>query len=568
MTVPLLCVGTRFRLDDVLASRVDFHLPTVGGRGAWLARGVIVASAVAIGLAAESAAFTWGDIRGWVPDVAVGWLFVGCGLVATWLVRRSRVGALMVAAGLVWFLGNFEGSQSPGLAWLGRHGAFVYLAVLVQAALAALPGVASSRRLGLVVAASYLAVLWPAGSPTDVAVRVMVLGAVVLIATLWAVLRSSRSFAGSGRIAVAGSALLGLTFVSVAVARLVLPAASYETVTLCFDLVLCLVAGVFLVALTTAGSQRERVTDLVVELGESRSVPIRDALRRTLGDSTLEIGYRLADGDTFVDQLGRTLLVPPEDSRSVVTSLGEDVVLLHDRSLLADDQIVAAVGAAAELAASNARLQAELRAQVAELRASRRRLALARDEGRRRLEQELREGAERHLTAVADSLLELQPDTTEAEAGLVRSRTLLSQTLADLRSIASGLHPRVLADEELTAAVLSLAELSPVHVDTSIAAGELDPAVESTAYFVCAEALANIAKHARASAASLSISEREGKLRVVVADDGVGGADRSGSGLRGLADRVETLGGSLRVDSPDCGGTRLTAEIPLRGETS
>jgi signal transduction histidine kinase len=550
----------------MFGSRASSSIRPAGGRGAWLASAAIAVSAAAIGLLAESVAFGWGDLRGWVPDVAVGWLFVGCGVAAMSLRDWSRFGVLMVGAGLVWFVGNFANAQSPSVDWLARHGSFVYIALLVLAALSILVARMRMRGVVLIAAASFLAVLWPTGSPTDAEVRVMALGGLVLALTAWAALRSGASFARSGRLAVTGSALLGLTFVSVGVARLSVPAGGYETVTLSFDLALCLVAGLFLVALTTAGSQRERVTDLVVELGESRSVPIRDALRRTLGDSTLEIGYRLAAGDTFVDQLGRTLSVPPENPRSVVTSLGEGMVLLHDRSLLADDQIVAAVRAAAELAATNARLQAELRAQVAELRASRRRLAIARDEGRRRLERELREGAERHLTAVADSLLEVQPDTPEAEAGLVRSRTLLSQTLVDLRSIASGLHPRVLADEELTAAVLSLAALSPVHVDTSIVAGQLDPAVESTAYFFCAEALANIAKHARASAASLSISETEGKLRVVVADDGVGGADRRGSGLRGLADRVEALGGSLSVDSPPGRGTRLAAEIQLGGQ--
>jgi signal transduction histidine kinase len=245
-----------------------------------------------------------------------------------------------------------------------------------------------------------------------------------------------------------------------------------------------------------------------------------------------------------------------------VTPLGEDMVLVHDRSLLADDRVFAAVGAAAELSATNARLQAELRAQIAELRASRRRLAVARDEGRRRLGRELRDGAERHLTTVADSLVGVDPAGSESGAGLVRARAVLSQTLADVRSIAAGLYPSALVDEDLAGAVASLTALSPVQVETSIAVGKFDPAVESAAYFVCAEALANIAKHARASAASVTISEEKRRLRIVVADDGVGGANRSGSGLRGLADRVEALGGSLRLQSPAGGGTRISAEIP------
>lgn len=550
----------------MFGSQASSSIRLAGGRGAWLRSATIAVSAAAIGLLAESVAFGWGDLRGWVPDVAVGWLFVGCGIAVTSLRDWSRFGVLMVAAGLFWFVGNFANVQSPSVDWLARHGRFVYIALLVLAALSGLAARIGTRVAGLIAAASFLTVLWPTGSPTDAEVRVMALGGLVIALTAWAGLRSGASLARSGRLLVTGSALLGLTFVSVGVARLSVPVGGYETVTLSFDLALCLVAGVFLIAYSAEGSQRERVTDLVVELGESRSAPIRDALRRTLDDPGLEIGYRLADDETYVDQLGRPLSLPTADSRGVVTPLGEDMILLHDRSLLADDRVLAAVGAAAELSATNARLQAELRTQIAELRASRRRLAIARDEGRRRLGRELRAGAERHLTAVRDSLLELQPDGTEAAAALGRSRMVLSQALADLRSIASGLHPSALADQGLTGAVSSLTALSPVPVETSIAVGRLDPAVESTAYFVCAEALANIAKHAQASAASVSIRETEGGLRVLVADDGVGGADRSGSGLRGLADRVEALGGSLRVRSPRGCGTDLVAEIPVVGE--
>ena len=546
----------------MFGSRASSSIRPAGGRGAWLTSAAIAVSATAIGLLAESVA-GWGELRGWVPDLAVGWLFVGCGIAAMSLRDWSRSGVLMVAAGLVWFVGNFANAQSPSIDWLARHGRFVYIALLVLAALSVVVARMRTRGAGLIAAASFLAVLWPTGSPTEAEVRVIALGVLVLALTTWAALRSGASFARSGRLAVTGSALLGLTFVSVGVARLSVPVDGYETVTLSFDLALCLVAAVFLVAYSTEGSQRERVTDLVVELSESRSASIRDALRRTLGDPGLEIAYRLADDDTYVDQLGRPLSLPTADSLGVVTPLGEDMILLHDRSLLADDRVFAAVGVAAELSATNARLQAELRAQIAELRASRRRLAIARDEGRRRLGRELRDGAQRHLTTVRDSLLELQPDGAEAAAALGRSRTLLSQALADLRSIASGLHPSALVDQGLTGAVSSLTELSPVPVETSIAVGRLDPAVESAAYFVCAEALANIAKHARASRATVSISRAEGTLRVVIADDGSGGADASGSGLSRLTDRVEELGGSLRVVSPRGHGTRIAAEVPV-----
>ena len=109
---------------------------SVGDRGALLAGGAVAAFAAVIGLFAESVAFDWGDVGVWVPDLAAGWVLVGGGLVVIALSDGGRVGMLMVAAGLVWFLGNFEGARSPSVDWLARHGKLVYLAVLVAAALA------------------------------------------------------------------------------------------------------------------------------------------------------------------------------------------------------------------------------------------------------------------------------------------------------------------------------------------------------------------------------------------------------------------------------------------------
>jgi signal transduction histidine kinase len=131
------------------------------------------------------------------------------------------------------------------------------------------------------------------------------------------------------------------------------------------------------------------------------------------------------------------------------------------------------------------------------------------------------------------------------------------------------LHPRVLAEQGLAAALATLTRELPLPVELDVTTDQLPPPVAAVAYFVCAEALTNVAKHAAAARATVAITAGDGRLRVEIADDGVGGADPvRGSGLRGLADRVETLGGTLRVESTPGRGTRLAAEIPLGGEAT
>jgi signal transduction histidine kinase len=215
---------------------------------------------------------------------------------------------------------------------------------------------------------------------------------------------------------------------------------------------------------------------------------------------------------------------------------------------------VDSVAAAARIAVANARLQADSRARAAELEASRRRIVEAADTQRRRLERQLRDGPEQRLARVAELVAGVDPDL---ERALVTAR-------AELQEFSRGIHPAVLTERGLEAALSELAARSPVPVEVSASAKRLPPAVEAAAYFVCSEALANVAKHAGASRATVEVGERAGLLRVEIADDGGGGAEIGrGSGLRGLADRVEALGGRLSVQSPPGEGTRVSAELPL-----
>jgi len=328
-----------------------------------------------------------------------------------------------------------------------------------------------------------------------------------------------------------------------------------------------------LVGLIRAPWERAAVTDLVVELGEARSGTLRDALARALGDPTLEVGYWVPGRNGYVDASGRDLTIPAPGAERRVTRIDRDgqrvAALVHDPSVLEDPGLVEAVAASTRLAASNARLQAAVRAQVAEVVASRRRLLRAGDEERRRLEERLHEGAERRLNDLLRILERAQAESNrdaEAAGRLDRARAQLEQTLGEIHQLAGGLHPRELSDGGLSAALASLAERSHVPVDVEVAAGRLPDDVEAALYFVCSEALANVAKYAAASTVSITVTADDGLLQLAIEDDGVGGADPArGTGLRGLADRIEALGGTFGVDSPVGHGTRVAADLPLDG---
>jgi signal transduction histidine kinase len=227
------------------------------------------------------------------------------------------------------------------------------------------------------------------------------------------------------------------------------------------------------------------------------------------------------------------------------------------------------VASAAQLAASNARLQAEVQARVVELEVSRRRILAARDEERRRLEHRLREGAERRLGELADTLRRGRRFTSgeRTRDQMAHAEDQLARTLEELRRLAHGLHPRVLSEHGLAGALAVLAKDLSLPVEFKISDDQLPERVAVAVYFVCAEALTNVAKHAAAAHVAVVVTSSEGRVRAEIADDGIGGADPAhGSGLRGLADRVETLGGTLRVKSAPGHGTRLAAEIPFGGE--
>src|SRR5215472_16899290 len=498
---------------------------------------------LAFGVAAEWA----GRPPFMVLDAATGFALLFLGLVAWSRRPASRAGAIMAAAGFAWFLGTL---WAPALFW--------HRGPLAQLLISYPGGRLSSRlqRVGTVVAYGYAAAAVVAGSAY--ATIIFALGLVALSAYQYAAVTGPERRARLASLVAAGA--FGLVVVVGAIAHLA--GVGTEPVLLpAYDLTVCLIAIGLAADLLSGRWTQGAVTGLVVDIGEpAPGGVLRDRLARALGDPTLVVGYWLPGQRSYVDEAGRPVVLPAAGAGRAVTPVEENgqrvAVLIHDLAVLDEPALLSAVGAAARLAVANARLQAEVSARVGQVEASRRRIVEASGEQRSRLERELREGAERRLAHVAELLSDGGEQLADVRAGL-------DTALAELREFARGIHPVTLTVRGLQGAVGELAGRSPVTVAVAVPATRFPPAVEAAAYFVCSESLTNVAKHAEASQVHIIITQENGRLRVVIADDGIGGADPSrSSGLRGLADRVEALGGSLAVQSPPGGGTRVMAELP------
>jgi signal transduction histidine kinase len=316
--------------------------------------------------------------------------------------------------------------------------------------------------------------------------------------------------------------------------------------------------------------RRGRVADLVVQLGRGVAVGgLQDVLARALGDPSLELVFPAPSGDGFVDATGRPVGSPVAGPTRAVTRLETDGELLglivHDPALVAEDPgLVEAVGTAARLALENERLTAQVKAQLDEVRASRARIIEAGDAERRRVERDLHDGAQQRLVALALRLQTAKGSAVDGTSVLDEAAAELDAAIGEVRTLARGLHPAILTESGLAAAVDVLAERAPVPVMVDVPDRRYEPSLESTAYFVIAEALTNIQRYADATEAHVRVRDDLGQLSIEVSDNGRGGADPSlGSGLRGLADRVAASGGRLAVTSSAGVGTIVSAVLPL-----
>jgi signal transduction histidine kinase len=332
-------------------------------------------------------------------------------------------------------------------------------------------------------------------------------------------------------------------------------------------------AIVFLLVLLDARLARASIGSLLIELrAEPPPDDLRGPLSRALHDPTLEVGFWLPAYGGWADPDGRELPLPASDdpgrSMTLIDREGEHLaVLVHDPLLDDEPEMLHAVSAAAAFSLENQRLQVELKAKLKELEGSRGRVIQAGQQERKRLERNLHDGAQQRLIALSLDLGMLESrlgDDPEARERIEAARAEIAVSLEELRDVARGLHPAVLSGHGLAVALQSLVSNAPVPVELEVELGRrLEESVEVAAYYVVNESLANIGKHAEAQSARVVVTEAAGELVVEITDDGVGGADsEKGSGLRGLADRVEALGGRLRIWTPHDGGTRVRAEMP------
>ena len=309
----------------------------------------------------------------------------------------------------------------------------------------------------------------------------------------------------------------------------------------------------------------QTVQRFLEELRAGRAAPEATGamLAEALGDPALELRFRL-EGDVEVDAAGRVIEGPdpPGRMRTPVRRGGLALAtVVHDPSLGERPDVLDSTIGAAGLAIEIARLRVEVRRQLAEVEASRARIVTAGYEERRRLERDIHDGAQQRLVSIGLALRHLQhqlPDPAPIDAVVAE----VSGAIEELRELARGVRPAGL-DDGLGHALRELAARSQLTTRVDVTEERFEDQVETAAYFVASEALANAAKHADAATVDVAATRRNGSLVVRVHDDGVGGAVPSaGSGLAGITDRIAALGGSVSVTSPPGQGTLIVAELP------
>ena len=568
----------------------------------------VLCAVVAAGLAAAACTILLALTSDHIPEPGVhaglavwGILgFVLAGVVAWWRRPESRFGILMVMAGTAWFLATLSSANLAIPYTIGITFDLVPGVVFLHVVLAfpngrlelpferGLVAVGYATAIGVHVLGMTLGGFGP-DNLFEIAARdsashrvedaqLVVISALCLTGVVLLAFRrrqAGRPLRRSLALLVDSFALalvmIAFLYLS-AVFGLVSGETPFETIRRVTFFVVGLAPLVFLVGLFHARLARSAVGDLIVELqADPAPADLRDALSRTLRDPSLSLAYWVPEFGKYAGLDGRPIELAAEDSGRAMTLIDREGVpvaaLLHDPSLQDEPELLAAATAGAGIALENARLHVELRARLVELRGSRARMVDVANKERQRLERDLHDGAQQRLVALSLELSLLGGELAgeaEAQDRLTRARHEIAASLAELREIARGIHPAVVSGHGLAVALEQLAALAPVPVRLTVQTnGRLPEAVEVAAYYLVCESLANVGKYARASLATVDVNRENGAVLVEVTDNGVGGADTErGSGLRGIADRVEALDGRLRVWSPAGGGTRIRAEIP------
>jgi signal transduction histidine kinase len=570
-----------------------------------------VVAGLALGAGVGAAVLVVGSDREPTPTWAsaglallVGWAYIGSGLVA-WRHRpEHRLGSVMVLIGFAWFATFLADAHNPLLFTLGTAVEDIYLLGFVYLVLSFPSGLLRTRVDRILIAAAIalttiVEIAWLLFADSRAVIcsdcpdnllevvrddglanavlqgqrtagLVLSLFTVALLADRW------RRASAPQRRAVApvlwtGGAMFAALAISIANDIVGEPLSPVPT-----WIRSCVFAAIpvsVLAVLLQRRLARGAVAGLVVELGTgTTAVDLRAALRRALGDPSLELAYWLPGQARYAGADGSPVELPPGGAERVSTIVergGEPVAaLIHDAALRENRELVDSVCAAAALTLENERLRAELLAKLAELQASRARLVEATESERRRIERDLHDGTQQRLVAIAMTLglaeSKLAADRAVVGPVVREARDALAHALEELRELSQGIRPAILVERGLAAALddLSRRAALPVRLEVAIG-GRLPEQVEAAAYFVASEALTNAAKHSHAREVCVTALHDDGTLVLEIADDGIGGAGGSrGSGLRGLADRVEAIGGRLTISSPPGRGTSVRAEIP------
>jgi signal transduction histidine kinase len=525
----------------------------------------------------------------------VGWIvvpYVLSGILAWWRRPVSRLGPLMVATGFAMAATALQWFEAPVLFSVGHLLDMLPAAMFLHIFLAFPTGRLTRKPEQALVVAGYAGAVGlqvvkiALGSdPANVfafvklsdaaslveGVQLCLLAALMLAGVVLLYARSratSRRRPASLLVDAFGLALVMLAMLYVA-ALGTWPA--FETIRLITFAALGLAPIAFLYALLDARLARGEVAELLVTLRASPTADLQAPLARALRDPSLRLAYWLPQFNSWTDQDGAEVHPPIADDRRAVRTIYREnepmAALLFDRSLEEERELLRAVEAATGIALENGRLRAELRARLQDLHGSRIRVLEASRQERQRLERDLHDGAQQRLVALSLELgLLVESSTADADVKerLTRVKDEVSGSLEELRDVARGIYPAVLSGHGLAVALESLTARAAVPVELTIDFdARLPPAVEVAAYYVICEALTNIDKHAHATSAMVRISRTGTTLVLDIVDDGVGGAQTDkGSGLRGLADRVDALGGVMWTSTPVSGGTCLHAEIP------
>ena len=512
---------------------------------------------------------------------------------------RSDIGFLVILAGVAVYAGSLYNTVLPSLVAIGSVCATLMVAAIVHLLLAFPTGRLPDRLSVFLVVATYVACLvlqaplylldadgpfppfaladLPRASEFFSLLQTIVATALMIVVAgvLWGRLR--RADAAHRRILVPLFSYGIFTVLFMPLIAIVMDRVLHIDPTVRGFLQLGVIAGIpiaFAVGIVRGGFARTGELDELgawLGAGGAAREPLATALARVLGDPSLRLYFRMEDDGALLDADGHTTeglasADPRRGWQPIVLDGREIGAIEYDAALVSSAERVRTAGSVVAIEVERERLTAELRASRRALLQSRERLVEAGDRERRRVARDLHDGLQVQLVLLALQAQQIASAPADAvPERATRLRVDIDAAAADLRALVSALVPAALIERGLAAAAEDLADRMPIptEFEADIPGAALGDLVEATTYFVLAEALANVVKHARASVARVRLVRHDDRLRLDVEDDGVGGASMdAGTGLRGLADRVEAIGGTISITSPRGHGTRVRAEVP------